>query len=389
MKEILKNSDVVIGEEQLLERLKNNEKLKVKFGVDPTRPDLTLGHMVVFNKLRQFQELGHEAILLIGDYTAQIGDPSGRSSLRPILTEKEISINASTYLDQAFKILDETKTTVRRNSEWFNPMAFADCLKLARSMTVARMLERDDFSKRYSDNIPISIVEFLYPLIQGYDSVVLEADVELGGSDQLFNMLVGRTLQKEKDLFQQTVITLPLLRGLDGRKKMSKSFNNYISFNDLPNDIYGKVMSITDDMMWDYFKLLLMYSDSEIAELQSMHPKESKMKLALELTSIFHGSDQALYEQNQFNKVFAENKNPDSLPLFHWNRITDQRELIVLDIINSTNKFQSKSEIRRLIKQGGLKVNAKTISDPFKVIAKPDDELIFKVGKKFFFKLIP
>jgi len=219
--------------------------------------------------------------------------------------------------------------------------------------------------------------------------VVLEADVELGGSDQLFNMLVGRTLQKEKDLFQQTVITLPLLRGLDGRKKMSKSFNNYISFNDLPSDIYGKVMSITDDMMWDYFKLLLMYSDSEIAELKSIHPKESKMKLALELTSIFHGSDQALYEQNQFNKVFAENKNPDSLPLFHWNKITDQSEMIVLDIINSTNKFQSKSEIRRLIKQGGLKVNAKTISDPFKVIAKPDDELIFKVGKKFFFKLIP
>ncbi len=388
MKDILKNTDVVIGEDELLERLKN-EKLKIKFGVDPTRPDLTLGHMVVFNKLKQFQELGHEAILLIGDYTAQIGDPSGRSSIRPILTEKEININATTYLDQAFKILDQDKTTVRRNSEWFNPMTFADCLKLARSMTVARMLERDDFSKRYSENIPISIIEFLYPLIQGYDSVVLESDVELGGSDQLFNMLVGRTLQKEKNLSQQCVITLPLLRGLDGRKKMSKSFDNYIAFNDSSKDIYGKIMSISDDMMWDYYKLLLIYEDSEIKELQSMHPKDSKMQLAFELTSIFYGPDKALFEQNQFEKVFTENQIPDSLPLFHWNEIAEETELTVLDIINSTQKFQSKSEIRRLIVQGGLKVNGRPILDPFTLMKRGDDESIFKVGKKYFFKLIP
>ena len=221
--------------------------------VDPTRPDLTFGHLVVFNKLRQFQEMGHEAILIIGDFTTLIGDPSGRSSTRPVLTREDIEENARTYLDQAFKILDREKTKVVYNSKWFNELSFEDCLKLARKMTVARMLERDDFAKRYAGNAPISIIEFLYPLIQGYDSLHLEADIEIGGTDQLFNMLVGRALQKDAGKPEQAVITMPLLVGLDGVKKMSKSQDNYIAFTDSPKDMFGKVMSISDDTMWTYY----------------------------------------------------------------------------------------------------------------------------------------
>ena len=265
---LLENADTIIGEEELLENLSSRRKLKIKFGVDPTRPDLTFGHLVVFNKLRQFQDAGHEAILLIGDYTARIGDPSGRSELRPELSENEVKENASTYLDQAFKILDKKKTTVRRNSEWFENMSFADSLNLTRSMTVARMLERDDFEKRFKSNQPISMVEFMYPLIQGYDSIVLESDVELGGSDQLFNMLVGRSLQKEKGATPQAVITMPLLVGLDGSKKMSKSYDNYIAFNDSSKDIFGKTMSISDDVMWDYYRLLLLKETAEVDALK-------------------------------------------------------------------------------------------------------------------------
>ena len=256
LKELLSNAEIVIGEEELTEKISKGQTLRVKFGVDPTRPDLTFGHMVVFNKLKQFQDAGHEAILLIGDYTARIGDPSGRSELRPELTAEEVNENAKTYLDQAFKILSPEKTIVRRNSEWFSKMNFADALNLTRKMTVARMLERDDFDKRFKENQPISMVEFMYPLIQGYDSIMLKSDIELGGSDQLFNMLVGRSLQKDRGESQQAVLTLPLLVGLDGVRKMSKSYDNYIAFNDSPRDMFGKTMSISDDAMWEYFRLL-------------------------------------------------------------------------------------------------------------------------------------
>ena len=283
---LLENTEVVIGQDELLESLQNGEKLKVKFGVDPTRPDLTFGHLVVFNKLKQFQDAGHEAILLIGDYTARIGDPSGRSELRPELTEQEVEQNSSTYLEQAFKILDRKKTIIRRNSEWFSQMCFAEALALTRSMTVARMLERDDFEKRFKSNQPISMVEFMYPLIQGYDSIVLESDIEIGGSDQLFNMLVGRNLQKEKGIRAQSVMTLPLLVGLDGSKKMSKSYDNYISFNDSPRDIFGKTMSISDEIMWDYYRLLLLKTSSEIDCLKKLHPMDCKKQLSQELTSL-------------------------------------------------------------------------------------------------------
>ena len=244
------NTETVIGESELEDRLHGNKPLRVKLGVDPTRPDLTFGHLVVFNKLRQFQDLGHEALLIIGDFTTLIGDPSGRSNTRPVLTKEEIVENAQTYLDQAFKILDQEKTTVFYNSEWFDAMSFEDCLKLSRKMTVARMLERDDFAKRYASQAPISMIEFMYPLIQGYDSLVLNADVEIGGTDQLFNMLVGRALQKDAGKQEQAVITMPLLVGLDGSKKMSKSADNFIAFTDNAKEMFGKIMSISDDTMW-------------------------------------------------------------------------------------------------------------------------------------------
>ena len=241
---LLSGAETIIGKEELLEKISSGKKLKVKFGVDPTRPDLTFGHLVVFNKLKQFQDAGHDAILLIGDYTARIGDPSGRSELRPELTEDQVEENAATYLEQAFKILDPQKTTIRRNSEWFSSMSFADALSLTRKMTVAQMLERDDFSKRFGVNQPISMVEFMYPLIQGYDSVVLESDIEIGGNDQLFNMLVGRNLQKDLEMDIQAVLTMPLLVGLDGVRKMSKSYDNYIAFNDSAKNIFGKTMNL-------------------------------------------------------------------------------------------------------------------------------------------------
>ena len=285
--ELLSNVEILIGEDELLEKFSLGKKLKIKFGVDPTRPDLTFGHLVVFNKLKQFQDAGHEAILLIGDYTARIGDPSGRSDLRPELTEEEVNENAKTYLDQAFKILNPDKTIIRRNSEWFSKMKFSDSLALTRKMTVARMLERDDFEKRFKGNQPISMVEFMYPLIQGYDSIILKSDVEIGGSDQLFNMLVGRSLQKDEGFQPQAVLTMPLLVGLDGAKKMSKSFDNYIAFNDSSNDIFGKTMSISDDTMWDYYRLLLLESDESIVKLKQKHPMEMKKALAMKLTASF------------------------------------------------------------------------------------------------------
>jgi tyrosyl-tRNA synthetase len=267
-------------EEDLKKKLAEGRPLRIKLGVDPTRPDLTFGHMVVFNKLRQFQDLGHEAILIIGDFTTLIGDPSGRSSTRPVLTKEEIQANAETYVEQAYKILDAEKTTVRYNSEWFGEMGFEDCLQLARRMTVARMLERDDFSKRYAAQTPISIIEFLYPLVQGQDSVEIHADLEIGGSDQLFNCLVGRQLQKDVGQDPQVVLTLPLLVGTDGVKKMSKSQDNYIAFNDAPKEMFGKIMSISDEVMWDYYRLLLLKTPDEIAALQAGHPMTNKKALA-------------------------------------------------------------------------------------------------------------
>ncbi len=388
---ILQNTDAIIGEEALAERLQAGKTLKVKLGIDPTRPDLTFGHMVVFNKLRQFQELGHEAILIIGDYTTRVGDPSGRSETRPVLTEEEIEENAATYLDQAFKVLDASKTTVRRNSEWFNRMDFMGCLRLARQMTVARMLERDDFSKRHRDNSPISIVEFLYPLLQGRDSVEIEADVELGGSDQLFNLLVGRQLQRDVGQPEQACITLPLLVGLDGVKKMSKSADNFIAFNDSPKDMFGKIMSVSDETMWDYYRLLLLHTPDAITRLQEGHPMDAKKALARTLVSRFHGDDAGPRELAQFEQVFSKNQLPDDMPEFKWADLTSNPESeSLVNLAAASGLFGSKGEIRRLLTQGAFKVNQEKFDDPNGSLQPPSDHpVIIQAGKRKFFKILP
>ncbi len=382
------NTDTIIGEAELEDRMHGNRPLRVKLGVDPTRPDLTFGHLVVLNKLRQFQDLGHEAILIIGDFTTLIGDPSGRSSTRPALTKEEIIGNAETYLDQAFMVLDENKTTVVYNSEWFNKMGFEDCLKLARKMTVARMLERDDFAKRYASNAPISIIEFLYPLIQGYDSLVLNADVEIGGTDQLFNMLVGRALQKDAGKLEQAVITMPLLVGLDGVKKMSKSVDNYIAFTDSAKEMFGKVMSISDETMWDYYRLLLEFDEARVEKLKSGHPMEAKKHLASSLVGQFHSMAEAKHELEQFEQVFSKNKLPDDMPVFTWyDLVGDAASAPLFEVMAQSELFESKGAIRRLVQQGGVKIDGEKQSDPNLEITPPKGDQIFQAGKRIFFKI--
>lgn len=384
---IRQGAETIIGEEELMGKLKSGKPMRIKFGVDPTRPDLTLGHAVVFNKLRQFQELGHQAILLIGDYTATIGDPSGRSETRPPLTHKEVEDNAKTYLEQAFKILDKSKTEIRRNSEWFSKMSFEDALSLSRQMTVARMLERDDFSKRFSSNTPISIVEFLYPLVQGYDSVMLEADVELGGTDQLFNLLVGRTLQKQAGQKEQAVICTPLLVGLDGVKKMSKSYDNYVAFNDSPKEMFGKIMSLSDEAMWEYYRLLLSAAPAEIKMLKDGHPMEAKKQLAVRIVARFHSEQDGKREREQFESVFSKGNLPDDMPEFRWKDIAPSGEASLVDVLASTKLFPSKKEIRRLLDQGAVKVNSEKATDP-NTILKPEKETVFQAGKRLYFKVL-
>lgn len=383
------NTEAVIGEAELEDRLHGNKPLRVKLGVDPTRPDLTFGHLVVFNKLRQFQDLGHEALLIIGDFTTLIGDPSGRSSTRPVLSKEEILQNAQTYLDQAFKILDQEKTTVFYNSEWFDAMSFEDCLKLSRKMTVARMLERDDFAQRYASQAPISIIEFLYPLIQGYDSLVLNADVEIGGTDQLFNMLVGRALQKDAGKQEQAVITMPLLVGLDGTKKMSKSADNYIAFTDSPKEMFGKIMSINDDTMWDYYRLLLELPPEKIDKLKTGHPMVAKKHLSSSLVGQFHSMKAAKHELEQFEQVFSKNKLPDDMPIFTWSDLLgDASSAPLCEVMAQSELFESKGAIRRLVQQGGVKIDGEKQADPNLEISSTEGERIFQAGKRIFFKLV-
>ena len=383
------NTETVIGETELEDRSHGNKPLRVKLGVDPTRPDLTFGHLVVFNKLRQFQDLGHEALLIIGDFTTLIGDPSGRSNTRPVLTKEEIVENAQTYLDQAFKILDQEKTTVFYNSEWFDEMSFEDCLKLSRKMTVARMLERDDFAKRYASQAPISMIEFMYPLIQGYDSLVLNADVEIGGTDQLFNMLVGRALQKDAGKQEQAVITMPLLVGLDGSKKMSKSADNFIAFTDNAKEMFGKIMSISDDTMWDYYRLLLELPVDKIENLKKGHPMEAKKRLASSLVGQFHSMQAAKQELGQFEQVFSKNKLPDDMPTFTWSDlIGDAPDAPLFEVMAQSKLFESKGAIRRLVQQGGVKIDGEKQDDASRPITPPVGEQIFQAGKRIFFKLV-
>ena len=383
------NAEVFIGAEDLKEKLAAGKRLRVKLGVDPTRPDLTFGHMVVFNKLRQFQDLGHQAVLIIGDYTACIGDPSGRSALRPVLTREEVMENAKTYLAQAFKILDESRTEVHYNSEWFGGMSFGDLLNLARKMTVARMLERDDFAKRYASKTPISIVEFLYPLVQGYDSVMIESDVELGGTDQLFNNLVGRDLQRDAGQSGQAVITMPLLVGLDGEKKMSKSYGNYIAFNDSPRDMFGKIMSVGDATMWKYYQYLLLETPEQIERMKSEHPMKCKKNLACLMVSRFFGADVGRAELENFEKVFSKNEIPDEMPEFAWDSVAQSDSAPIVNVMAETKLFPSKKEVRRLIEQGAVKLDSERVSDPFLALSRPLNPLVLQAGKRVFFRIIP
>ncbi|MBR7105882.1 MAG: tyrosine--tRNA ligase [Opitutales bacterium] len=383
------NAEVFIGAETLKEKLEAGKQLRVKLGVDPTRPDLTFGHMVVFNKLRQFQDAGHKAVLIIGDFTACIGDPSGRSALRPVLSREEVLENAKSYLNQAFKVLNEEQTEVHYNSEWFGKMSFADLLDLARKMTVARMLERDDFAKRYAEKTPISIVEFLYPLVQGYDSIMVESDVELGGTDQLFNNLVGRDLQRDAGQSGQAVLTMPLLVGLDGEKKMSKSYGNYIAFNDSPRDMFGKIMSISDETMWKYYQYLMLYTPEQIARIKNEHPMKCKKDLACLMVARFYGVDVGKAELANFEKVFSKNEVPDDMPEFKWSDLTANAEDTLINVMSATKLFPSKKEVRRLIEQGAVKMNSEKISDVFASMSTPSEPVVLQAGKRIFFKVTP
>jgi tyrosyl-tRNA synthetase len=314
LEKIRRGTNEIISIAELEKKLASGKKLRIKLGVDPTAPDLHLGHTVIINKLKTFQDLGHQIVFLIGDFTAKIGDPSGRSETRPMMSAEQIEKNIQTYTEQVFKILDKEKTEVAFNSKWLNALGIDGLLKLASRVTVAQMLVRDDFEKRYKADKPISIVEFMYPLLQAYDSVALNADVELGGNDQKFNLLLGREIQRDYGILEpQVVITMPLLEGTDGIRKMSKSYNNYIALNDTPKDMFGKIMSISDELMYKYYELL---TQADLNAIKVMHPKEAKLSLAQELTQRYHGADEAQKARQEFDKVFAKKDVPDDIEDF-------------------------------------------------------------------------
>ena len=364
--EIIKQGiEEIIGEDDLVQKLKDNKTLTIKVGFDPTAPDLHLGHTVLLRKMRQLQDLGHKVIFLIGDFTGKIGDPTGKNKTRPPLTDKEIEENAKTYQDQVFKVLDKDKTVVDFNSRWGDKMSGADMIKLAAQSTVARMIERDDFSKRFKNNQPISIHEFLYPLMQGYDSVELEADMELGGTDQKFNLLVGRDLQKSAGSKPQTIMTLPLLEGLDGVKKMSKSEDNYIGITESADQIFGKTMSIPDDVMFKWFDLLSFRSPEEISSLKKeidngANPRDAKIMLALELAERFTNNDEAMQAQENFSKKFAKNELPSNIE--EKAHKIDQMPALP-NLLKDLGMVSSTSDALRLIQQGAVKINQQKVED--------------------------
>ena len=373
--------------------LKKNQPLKIKLGLDPSAPDIHMGHTVVLQKMRQFQELGHQIIIIIGDFTGRIGDPTGKSEARKPLTEEEISKNAQTYKEQIFKILDEEKTQVVFNSHWLAPLNFAQIVDLAAKTTVARMLERDDFSKRYSTNQPISIHEFFYPLMQGYDSVHLNADIELGGTDQKFNLLMGRTLQKEYNQEPQIAITMPILEGLDGVQKMSKSLGNYIGIDEAPEEIYGKAMSIADELMLRYFELVTDITLDELNQLKlqlekgELHPRDTKMKLAKTLVSMYHGQDAAEKAEEHFKTVFQKRDLPDEIPEFViTSDMLEEGKVWLPKLMVDSDLSSSTSEARRLIKQGAVKINDEKIED-VDYRLQPEDNMVIKAGKRKFLKI--
>ena len=383
---IKRGTDEILLEEGLIEKLKTNKPLIVKAGFDPTAPDLHLGHTVLINKLRQFQDLGHNIHFLIGDFTGMIGDPTGKNVTRQPLTEEQVLENAKTYKEQVFKILDEEKTTVVFNSQWMGKMDAAELIKLASNQTVARMLERDDFNKRYSSGQPIAIHEFLYPLIQGYDSVALKADIELGGTDQKFNLLVGRELQKSHGQTPQVVLTMPILEGLDGVQKMSKSLNNYIGVSDSPDDMFGKIMSVSDELMWRYFELLSFRPMTEINQFKTdidngTNPRDIKFILAKEIITRFHDEAAAEKSQQNFIDRFKKGKIPDDIEEFEM-RSTDG-SLGIAYIIKDAGMTTSTGEAIRMIKQGAVKIDGEKVIDT-KLSVENNTTKVYQVGKRKF-----
>lgn len=374
--------------------LRVRKPLRVKFGADPSAPDIHLGHVVALNKLREFQDFGHTVIFIIGDFTAMIGDPSGRSDTRKPLSREVIRENAKTYQEQVFRVLDPARTEIRFNSEWCSSLAFEEVLKISSSLTVARMLARDDFNSRFKENHPISLVEFLYPLIQGYDSVITAADVEVGGTDQLFNLLIGRDLQKAFGMEPQTVMTLPLLEGLDGIRKMSKTLGNYISLTESPNEMFGKLMSISDELMWRYYELLLGEREEVVSSLRAAvksgekHPRAIKEALATRLTAKFHGSEAALAASAEFARVFSEGQQPTDIPtLVIPASHRKNGKLWIVSLLVSAGLAESNGAARRLIQQGAVSVGDAVVRDVNAELEVPDG-CVIRAGKRGFIRVI-
>jgi len=395
---IKRGTEEIISEEELIKKIEKSRKekrpLRVKQGFDPNAPDIHLGHTVGLRKMRQFQDLGHDIYFLIGDFTGMIGDPSGKSVTRKQLTEKEVKKNAETYKKQVFKVLNPEKTKVVFNSHWLGKLSFSEVLKVCSKYTVARMLERDDFSNRYKEGKPIGIHEFLYPLMQGYDSVAMQADIELGGTDQKFNLLVGRDIQREYNQEPQVIITLPLLEGTDGVEKMSKSLNNYIGINESPQEMYGKVMSVPDNLMIRYFELVTDVPLNEIGEIKTglennnLHPRDVKKRLAREIVTLYHGQSAAITAEEEFEKVFKDKLFPEEIKeLILKKGDLKEGNIWLIKLIVLSGVVDSKSEARRLVEQGGVRINGEKISDPnFDFTVK--EGTILKIGKLNFVKLV-
>ena len=378
-----RNVENIVDREHLNERITAGEKLRVKLGIDPTSPDLHLGHAVVLRKLREFQDLGHKAVLIIGDFTARIGDPTGRSETRKPLTEKQIKANMKAYLAQAGKIIDVKKAEIHHNSDWFMKNGVNGLFKLTAAGTVNQMLEREDFRKRIKEGGDVTVTELLYPLLQGYDSVAVRADVELGGHDQFLNLLAGRKVQRYFGMAEQDVLTVPLLVGLDGERKMSKSYGNYIGLDDAPNDMFGKVMSVSDSLMHQYFLMCTDWKADELEGFESeIGPRDRKMRLAFEIVEIYHGEKKARAAQENFEKLFSKKEIPDDIPPLK----IKAGSAAPVDIVIASGVARSKSDARRLVEQGGFDYNGQTIKSPFEEISLRDGAVV-KIGKKRFFRV--
>lgn len=382
LKEITRGTVDIISREELAKKLSSGKKLRVKFGADPSSPDLHIGHSVVLSKLRQFQDLGHTAVLIIGDFTAQIGDPSGKDTTRPVLDHETVANNAKTYTEQAFKVLDRDRTEIRFNSEWLKPFfaspaaGVSDFVNIAKSVTISQLLEREDFRARMKAETPISLLEILYPIFQGYDSVAVKADIELGGQDQIFNLLMGRNMQKLSGQDQQAVMTMPLLVGTDGEKKMSKSYGNYVGLNDLPNDMFGKMMSVSDALMYSYYELL---TSEDMAAVKAEHPMEAKKKLAGLITSRYHGPEQASAARSHFEQVFSRKELPENMEVFRAEKAGKLSYLLV-----AAGLVKGMNEARRLIDQGAVRLDGEKVAAD--IMFEPKD-CVLQVGRRQFRKI--